>query len=96
MICYACDQQPVGTRDRRYFYPEDAIVPACRRHADSLEKVRVLKSHLIKRTAKEYTSPEGKRIPRGSTVLYVVRAIGKQVFRVEHWPVVLVAEPLEF
>ena len=36
--CYACDAKAVGLCDRRKHYVEDALVPACERHADPTVK----------------------------------------------------------
>jgi hypothetical protein len=32
-VCYACDEDATGATDRRKHYAENAVVPACGRHA---------------------------------------------------------------
>ena len=41
--CYACDADAVGACDRRTHYSENAVVPACERHAVPGSALRVLR-----------------------------------------------------
>jgi len=45
--CYACDQDATGACDRRRHYREDAVVPACERHATPGSALRVSRACFV-------------------------------------------------
>lgn len=45
--CYACDEVATGACDRRAHYTENAIVPACARHAVYGSKLTIRRSCFV-------------------------------------------------
>lgn len=45
--CYACDEIATGACDRRAHYAENAIVPACARHAVYGSRLKVTRSCFV-------------------------------------------------